>query len=131
LYKISEKIAFLDFPYRIGRPRGCEVGGVVGAGRMFLIAEIVEVAVFLLKRILDLLALTVCPDQEIYLLRQSFIIIALLEVAVVKMTRSPANKRQFKEEQDLAILKPRRLWWNSREMTSVPIIKRKGDRGSP
>jgi hypothetical protein len=76
---------------------------------MFLIAEIVEVAVFLLKRILDLLALTVCPDQEIYLLRQSFIIIASLEVAMVKMTRSLANKRQFKEEQNLAILKPRRL----------------------
>ncbi len=75
---------------------------------MFLIAEIVEAIVFLLNRIFDLLALTVWPDQELYLLRQSLIIIASLEVAVVKMTRSSANKRWFKGEQDLAILKPRR-----------------------
>jgi hypothetical protein len=53
---------------------------------MFLIAEIVEAIVFLLNRIFDLLALTVWPDQELYLLRQSLLIIASLEVAVVKMT---------------------------------------------
>jgi hypothetical protein len=76
---------------------------------MFLIAEMVEVTVFLLKRILDLLALIVWPDQELYLLRQSLIIIASLEVAVVKMTRSSANKRWFNGERDLAILNPRRL----------------------
>jgi len=62
----------------------------------------------LLNRILDLLALTICPDQELYLLRQSSIIIASLEVAVVKMTRSSANKRWFNGEQDLVILNPRR-----------------------
>jgi hypothetical protein len=65
---------------------------------MFLIAEIVEAIVFLLNRIFDLLALTVWPDQELYLLRQSLLIIASLEVAVVKMTRSSANKRWFKGE---------------------------------
>jgi hypothetical protein len=73
---------------------------------MFLIAEMVEAFVFLLNRIFDLLVLIVCPDQELYLLRQSLIIIASLDVAVVKMTRSSANKRWFKEEHDLAILKP-------------------------
>jgi hypothetical protein len=98
---------------------------------MFLIAEMLEGAVFLLNRIFDLLALTVCPDQELYLLRKSLIIMAWLEVAVVKMTRSSANKIWFKEEQDLAILKPHRLWWNILDITSTPIIKRKGDSGSP
>jgi hypothetical protein len=36
------------------------------------------------------------------------LIIASPEVAVVKITRLSANKRWFKGEQDLAILKPRR-----------------------
>jgi hypothetical protein len=58
----------------------------------------VEAFVFLLNKIFDLLVLTICPDQELYLLRQSLIIIASLEIAVVKMTRSSANKRWFKEE---------------------------------
>jgi hypothetical protein len=69
----------------------------------------VDGAVFLLNRMEDLLILTVCPDQEIYLSKQSLIIIASPDVAWVKITKLPAKKRWFNGEQDRAILKPQRL----------------------
>jgi hypothetical protein len=49
--------------------------------------------------------LTVCPDQKLYLSRQSLIIVASQEVAWVKITKSSAKRRWFNR----AILKPRRL----------------------
>jgi hypothetical protein len=41
-------------------------------GRIVWIAEIVENYVFLLNIILDLLTLTVCSDEELYLSKQSY-----------------------------------------------------------
>jgi hypothetical protein len=41
-------------------------------GKIVWIAEIVENSVFLLNRILDLLTLTVCWDEELYLSKQSY-----------------------------------------------------------
>jgi len=53
-------------------------------------------------------------------------VFALLEVTAVKITKSSANSRWFKEAHDIAILKRRRLLWSIREITSEPIIKIKG-----
>jgi len=80
----------------------------------------------LLNIILDLVILTVCLDQELYLSRHFLIVFALLEVTAVKITKSSANSRWFKEAHDIAILKRRRLLWSIREITSEPIIKIKG-----
>jgi hypothetical protein len=60
----------------------------------------VDGAVFLLNRMKDLLMLTVCPDQKLYLSRQSLIIVASQEGAQVKITKSSVKRRWFNGEQD-------------------------------
>jgi len=87
--------------------------------------------VFLLNRMEDLLMLTVCPEQKLYLSKQLLVIVASPDVAWVKITKSSAKRRWFKGEQDRAILKPRRLIRSKQEITLVPIIKRKGESESP
>jgi hypothetical protein len=59
----------------------------------------VEAAMFLLNRSEDLWILTVCPDQELYLSIQSFIIVASPNVAWVRITKSLAKRRWFNGEQ--------------------------------
>jgi hypothetical protein len=57
------KATVFDLPNRMGRPRCLAVAGVSAYGRIFRMAVIVEALIFLLNKILDLLMLTVCPDQ--------------------------------------------------------------------
>jgi hypothetical protein len=96
---------------------------------MLWIAVIVEEAVFLLNKRLDLTWFTDWPDQRQYWARQSFIIVASEEVAIEKIIKSSANSKWFRGEQALTILKPRRELKRSLEITSNPIIKGKGEEG--
>jgi hypothetical protein len=130
------KASLREAPNNNGRPKWKVLEDDNLKGMIPKILEILADDVFLLKRIDDFPELTFCPDQLQYLWRQVEMEFASEEVALPKMIKSSAKSRWFIGGQALAIRIPLSSpidsrWWNSRDRTSVPKIKRKGENGSP
>jgi hypothetical protein len=113
-----------------------EVFGLGLKGSIWRIAEEVEGLVFLLNLIEDFLVLMVWPDHEQYVSRQALMLAASRREALPNSSRSSAKRRWFIAEESLAIFIPLIFpslssLSNNLESNSEPMMKRKGERGSP
>ena len=113
-----------------------DVVGLDLKGKILKMLETVEGKVFLEKEIEDLEVFMDWPDHLQYFSRQEFIQLASEMLALPKMSRLSANKRWCISKQFLEILRPfmeptLSAVNSSLERILEPMIRRKGERGSP